>query len=156
MPPLYAGGSANAKAPAMTDEWRATVAARFENDAWLRTVSLDQLGSEIENGIHNWMHMHWAAAPWSGAEATPDDPRNDYLGSTYSSHVNKVFWKLHGWIDARIDQWAHANQTAANLTAGWSGPAHMHHGHGPSLTSATPTLTVDERKAAQTFFLQRL
>lgn len=34
-----------------------------------------------------------------------DDPRYDFLGEFYSSHVNPLFWRLHGWVDDRIEDW---------------------------------------------------
>jgi hypothetical protein len=39
-----------------------------------------------------------------------DDPKYDYLGDFYSSHVNPVFWRLHGWVDDRIEDWFNAHQ----------------------------------------------
>ncbi len=42
-------------------------------------------------------------------DARWDDPSYDWLGDTYSSHVNRVFWKLHGWVDNRIEDWKQAN-----------------------------------------------
>ena len=77
--------------------------------------------------IHNTMHMRWAAASGSARpdplQATGDvdptkgemidlkwdDPRYDFLGDTYSSHVSPIFWKLHGWIDDRVTRWKLAN-----------------------------------------------
>ncbi|MFF8840286.1 hypothetical protein [Streptomyces sp. NPDC015130] len=34
----------------------------------------------------------------------------DDLNDTFSSHVHPVFWRLHGWVDDRIEDWyaAHA------------------------------------------------
>jgi hypothetical protein len=66
------------------------------------------------------MHLRWAASPGSSRpDPQPtegdtigtewDDPRYDFLGDTYSSHVNPIFWKLHGWIDDRIEDWKIAN-----------------------------------------------
>jgi len=43
-----------------------------------------------------------------------DDPRYNFLGDTYSSHVNPIFWKLHGWIDDRIENWKVANGVAGD------------------------------------------
>src|SRR3712207_5921244 len=34
---------------------------------------------------------------------------HDYLGDFHSSHVNPIFWKLHGWIDDRIEGWFRAH-----------------------------------------------
>jgi hypothetical protein len=74
-------------------------------------MSLDYLGRRIENGIHDWMHIHWSAKPWyTGAEGQDiNDSRNDWLASPYASHVNVHFWKIHGWINDRVDDWARAN-----------------------------------------------
>jgi len=41
-----------------------------------------------------------------------DDPKYDYLGEFYSSHLNPVFWRLHGWIDNRIEDWFNAHEAA--------------------------------------------
>ncbi len=131
MPPVYDPDVADSKDPSVTAMYQAEVAATFESDAWLASQDLDTVGATIEDGIHNWMHMHWSAAPWfTGAPGQdPNDVRNDYLGSTYSSHVNKVFWKLHGWIDDRIGQWERASGRQADFTGSWEGPtSHSHHG----------------------------
>jgi len=34
------------------------------------------------------------------------------LGDFYSSHVNPVFWRLHGWVDDRIEDWFAAHEAA--------------------------------------------
>ena len=88
-------------------------------------LSLGEYGSLLERGIHNTMHMAWAdtrdggAGPggsigtWSTKKvlevrsppASWISPSNRYLGSTYTSHVNPVFWRLHGYIDNRINDW---------------------------------------------------
>ena len=41
-----------------------------------------------------------------------DDPRYDSLFEFYSSHVHPFFWRLHGWVDDRIEDWfeAHAQR----------------------------------------------
>jgi hypothetical protein len=74
-------------------------------------MSLDYLGRRIENGIHDWMHIHWSAEPWYQGKSDQDinDVRNDWLASPYASHVNVHFWKIHGWINDRVDDWARAN-----------------------------------------------
>lgn len=154
MPPYFGRGPREAKMPAVTATWRDDVQRKYENDFWLRTVSLDSFGAEIENGIHNWMHMHWAAAPWfqelPGQDE--DDPRNDYLGSTYSSHVNKVFWKLHGWIDDRIGQWERANNTAADFSNSWEGPSHHVHFEKFVVNRQRSVLNASQRADARMFF----
>jgi hypothetical protein len=51
--------------------------------------------------------------------ASWDDPRYDWLGDTYSSHVNSTFWRLHGWVDDRIEDWKKANQVTGEIQ--WKG-----------------------------------
>ncbi len=113
----------------VTFAWRKTAAAfhsefqraeaQFTDPDYLVRVSLGELGARLEWTLHNWMHMRWASVPRNpdtGAPApegrAPLDwdpkwlkPENDYLGETFSSHVNPVFWRLHGWVDDRIGQW---------------------------------------------------
>ncbi len=94
----------------------------FTNATVLAGMTLAELGSRIEFTIHNSMHMRWAAQPrmirpgvsdptQSGTTIPTDfdDPSYDYLGDIYASHVNPIFWKLHGWVDARIEDWKAAN-----------------------------------------------
>jgi hypothetical protein len=83
--------------------------------------TLGELGSRLEFSIHNAMHRRWSSQPTRirppvdptemGATIPTafDDPSYDFLGDTYSSHVNSIFWKLHGWIDDRIEDWKAAN-----------------------------------------------
>jgi hypothetical protein len=122
---------------------------RFCSDAWLRTVSVDYLGRQIERGIHDWMHIHWSDAPWFTWDSGKDvnDPKNDWLASPYSSHVNKHFWKIHGWIDDRISQWERAKNKSAEteLAGAWLGPSHPHmHDH--------PVMTDEEIRALDASF----
>ncbi|WP_263264182.1 PvdJ/PvdD/PvdP-like protein [Pseudomonas sp. RIT-PI-S] len=97
--------------------------SRYQDPAYLATLTLGQFGSEVELGMHDWLHMRWASVtrdPSSGAavtsDRTPSDfsprwfgPENDFLGDPFSSHVNPVFWYFHGWIDARIEDWYRAH-----------------------------------------------
>lgn len=108
------------KEQATTEVYRRRVSERYENREWLRTRSLDQLGSELEFGIHGWMHMHWSTAPPTNPNTL--DESNEWLGSPFSSHVNRHFWKLHGWIDDRIYAWEDARGEEADLSDGWEGP----------------------------------
>jgi hypothetical protein len=108
------------KEHATTDFYRRRVSEVFENREWLRTQSLDQFGTQLEFGIHGWMHMHWSPAPPANPNSL--DESNDWLGSPFSSHVNRHFWKLHGWIDDRIYGWEDARGEEADLSQGWDGP----------------------------------
>jgi hypothetical protein len=106
----------------------------FTDEAYLRSVSLGQLGADLEYSIHNAMHGRWAAQPAVGIrpgaalteEIDPqwDDPAYDYLGDTYASHVNPIFWKLHGWVDDRIEAWKVANGIHGEIEwqGTWVGP----------------------------------
>lgn len=94
----------------------------FKNKTFLATISLGALGNLLEFEIHNQMHMRWSSTPRdpkSGQLARRDtfdfnsiwdDPKYDYLGDFYSSHVNPLFWKLHGWVDDRIEDWFNAHE----------------------------------------------
>ncbi|MCA1703061.1 MAG: Tat pathway signal protein [Actinobacteria bacterium] len=102
----------------------------FTDPAFLRGISLGELGTLMEQSIHASMHMRWATAP-AGFRPDPgptegfaikelwDDPRFDFLGDTYSSHVNPVFWSLHGWVDDRVEDWKSVNGVYGN--AFWQG-----------------------------------
>lgn len=92
----------------------------FKDPVQLRSMTLGQLGSRLENTIHNWLHLRFSANSTVGfrpgaSGAIPqidsrwDNPAYNWLGDTYSSHVNPVFWKLHGWVNDRIIDWARAN-----------------------------------------------
>ena len=100
-------------------------ADRFRDSNYLENVSLDGLGIAIESPIHAWMHIRWSGPP-------PIDPssahiNNDWLFTPWSSHVNKVFWKLHGWIDDRIGDWEAARGETADFSDAWIGPRDAPH-----------------------------
>ena len=94
----------------------------FKNKIFLATISLGALGNLIEFEIHNQMHMRWSSTPRDPKTGEPaqrrpfdfdnkwDDPKYDYLGDFHSSHVNPLFWRLHGWVDDRIEDWFNAHQ----------------------------------------------
>src|SRR5262249_9246209 len=118
--------------------------------------------------VHNDMHMRWSGVlrdpetnvPVPAGHRASDfaekwnTPKFDDLADFYSSHVNPIFYKLHGWIDNRIEDWFSAHEQAApgsvkrrvvdgvqwfekgkwvQLDAPWIGPAgHQHHGGGSS------------------------
>ncbi|WP_156684170.1 pyoverdine maturation tyrosinase PvdP [Pseudomonas sp. Leaf127] len=98
--------------------------AQYQNPEYLSTICLGELGSRIELGLHDWLHMCWAAVgrdPNSQYPMIYDRPaddfserwfraENDYLADAFSSHVNPVFWAFHGWIDDRIEDWFEAHE----------------------------------------------
>ncbi|MEM9395794.1 MAG: hypothetical protein AAGA38_18210 [Pseudomonadota bacterium] len=109
----------HARSEARVEEMK-TIAALFKDRAHLQSVTLDELGIQMEWSIHGWMHMRWSGAPADNAFDV--DPDNDWLFLPWSSHVNPTFWKLHGWIDDRIADWEAANNQQADLSQAWSGP----------------------------------
>lgn len=127
MPPVSVSGNpelerifGRSKDLDVTEHYRNRVVSEFGNRDWLRSVTLDELGTELERSIHGWMHMHWSPEPPENPNSL--DVANDWLGSPFSSHVNKHFWRLHGWIDNRIYAWGDANGIEPDLSAGWEGP----------------------------------
>jgi len=104
----------------------------FKDPTYLATLTLGELGSLIEFSVHNDMHMRWSAAPRDPEtnaivpggrpqhdfSTKWDSPRYDWLGEFYSSHVNPFFWRLHGWIDDRIEDWfaAHEDRHPGEIT----------------------------------------
>lgn len=113
---------------------------KFKDPAYLKTLTLDQLGAKIEASIHGQMHMRWASLPidpenpstmlpegrdrfdvsdkWVSPFIGPDGKTAYYddLFDEFASHVHPVFWRLHGWIDDRIDDWAEAHGGEATRT----------------------------------------
>lgn len=96
----------------------------FMDPAFLRQHTLSEIGYALEFTIHNMLHMRWAAAPRTGDDfpqtasqiLVPNflsnqyaSPEFNYLGNSYSAHVNPVFWKLHGWVDQVVTAWIRAN-----------------------------------------------
>jgi hypothetical protein len=120
-----------------TQEYLSTVMqqweAYFTSPTTLATLSLGALGNLLEFTIHNAMHNRWstpARDPETGeiildpATGEPGEreqfdfsdkwnsPRYDYLGEFYSSHINPLFWRLHGWVDDRIEDWFRAQEAS--------------------------------------------
>jgi len=126
MPPAWEADDARiqeqvdfAKSEETTAVYRRRYLEEFTDRSWLRSQSLDALGRELEFTIHGWMHLHWAEEPSGPANRLDVD--NDWLGSPFSSHVNDHFWKLHGWIDERIEAWEDARGERADFTGAWEG-----------------------------------
>lgn len=96
----------------------------LRNPRVMSQLTLGAYGNLIEFTAHNWMHMRWATLsrnPETGAPEVRDGydidpkwdaPHNDYLGDFHSSHVNPVFWRLHGWVDDSIEAWWNAHEQA--------------------------------------------
>lgn len=98
--------------------------SRYRDPRYLSKLTLGQFGSEIELGLHDWLHMRWASVPRDPSNGQPVPfardpadfaarwyaPENDFLGDPFSSHVNPVFWHFHGWIDDRLEDWFRAHE----------------------------------------------
>jgi hypothetical protein len=98
---------------------------QFKDPTYLSTLTLGEFGSLIEFSIHGDMHYRWSGSPRDprtnaiipagrptfDVDPRWDDPKYDWLGDFYSSHVNPLFWRLHGWIDDRIADWCTATRS---------------------------------------------
>lgn len=98
--------------------------SQYRDPRYLAKLTLGQFGSEVELGLHDWLHMRWASVPRDPSNGAPVpfardpadfaarwyEPENDFLGDPFSSHVNPVFWHFHGWIDDRLEDWFRAHQ----------------------------------------------
>lgn len=98
--------------------------SQYQDPEYLSGLTLGELGSELELGLHDWLHMRWADVARDPANGMPvmearvsSDfagrwylAQNDFLGDPFSSHVHPVFWQFHGWIDDRIDDWFRAHE----------------------------------------------
>jgi len=111
-----------------SDRFFSTVMRNVEQ--WLRQprllalLTLGAYGNLIEMTVHNWMHIRWASVPRDpqtgeiagrdgyDVDERWDHPSNDYMGDFHSSHVNPLFWKLHGWADDRIEDWFRAHEAS--------------------------------------------
>ena len=96
----------------------------LRNPRVISQLTLGAYGNLIEFTVHNWMHMRWATLSRNPSDQSLevrdsydidsrwDAPENDYLGDFHSSHVNPLFWKLHGWVDDSIGVWFDAHEKA--------------------------------------------
>jgi hypothetical protein len=110
------------KSPAFLGGVMRPLQALFQSARFLSGMTLRQLGNLLEFTIHGWMHLRWTPTLYDPTSGDPigrstlfdidpkwDNPSNDDLGDFYSSHVHPTFWRLHGWIDDRINDWARVN-----------------------------------------------
>lgn len=105
----------------------------FKDPVQLRRMTLGELGARIEVTIHSWLHMRFSASSSYGyrnsyrgtipyIDKRWDNVQYNWLGDSYSSHVNPVFWKIHGWVDDRIEDWRRANGLSSITWRGtWRG-----------------------------------
>jgi hypothetical protein len=107
---------------------------RFGDREYLRGVTLGQLGSDLEFTIHGALHLRWAAPSQVGYRPSTmiegkigpewDAPAYAFLGDTYSSPVNPLFWKIHGWVDGRVEEWMREHRITSDIErkGAWVGP----------------------------------
>lgn len=142
VPPVWEGSDpifATTKSDEFFNTRFLTWEARYTDPNFLSQITLGELGSRLEFSIHNMMHLRWssqpkAERPWTEPTKADtidshwDDPSYNYLADTYSSHVNPIFWKLHGWIDDRIEDWKSAHGITGEIqwTGTWVGHMHGH------------------------------
>ncbi|RRV10259.1 PvdJ/PvdD/PvdP-like protein [Pseudomonas sp. v388] len=100
--------------------------SRYRDADYLSRLTLGQFGSEMELGLHDWLHIRWASVPRDPSDGAavpagrkPVDfsqrwfsPEYDCLVDALSSHVNPLFWCFHGWMDDRVEDWFDAHQRA--------------------------------------------
>lgn len=113
----------------------------FKDENYLKSISLGELGARIEYSIHNRMHVRWCGKLLdTRPETNPDNPETidtkwdnntyEWLADEYSAHVASIFWKIHGWVDDRINDWAKVNNvTDINWNGKWLGNMPHHGGH---------------------------
>ncbi|WP_051160062.1 hypothetical protein [Cyclobacterium qasimii] len=128
---------------------------QYTSENYLSNVTLGEMGVDLEITIHNMMHMRWATPMPNDVGYRPDtaidQPVNikwnnikyDYLGDTYSSHVHDTFWKIHGWVDDRINDWKRVNNIdEINWNGKWIGPM-QHHSHQEMAILSQPKILID-------------
>ncbi|WP_193076022.1 PvdJ/PvdD/PvdP-like protein [Pseudomonas sp. FME51] len=100
--------------------------ALYRDPEYLSTLCLGELGSRLELGIHDWLHMRWASLSRDANSGLPMPygrgssdfsgrwygPGNHFLGDPFSSHVDPLFWAFHGWMDDLIEGWFLAHEQA--------------------------------------------
>lgn len=140
---------------------------RFTDVGYLASVSLGELGWWIEFTIHNVCHLRWASIPRDPSDDVslfgrpvplgkhPLDfdekwlkPVYDHFGDPFAAHVNPLFWRLHAWVDERVEDWYRAQETVrpgvvqrrevggvdwfrvdgdwVKVDSPWEGPMHQH------------------------------
>jgi len=93
---------------------------QMNNSAYLKSLTLGEFGTLIEYELHTFFHVRFSAYnpvgyrlqslhPTVHIDTMWDNVEYDYLADFYSAHVNPTFWKIHGWIERKMVQWATEN-----------------------------------------------
>jgi len=105
---------------------------KMNETAFLRSLTLGEFGTLIEYELHTYFHVRFAAYnpvgyriqslhPTAYVDPMWDDPQYDYLADFYSAHANPTFWKIHGWIERVVHDWASAHGiNYPNQTLPWT------------------------------------
>lgn len=88
----------------IAEEW----IQKLRDPAYLRTVSLSDYGSCVENTIHSYMHMVYADRESHCGDENDTSLSCNHLIPEYSSQTNPYFWKLHGLVDGLVQSWLEA------------------------------------------------
>ena len=124
--PTYSVGMGLVKSPETFYSNFQVWESKYRDPQYLAKMTLAQFGSELELSLHDWLHMCWSSVPRNPANGEPvpaaRNPsdfaehwfarENDFLGDPFSSHLNPTFWRLHGWIDDRVEDWFDAHERA--------------------------------------------
>ncbi|WP_458744801.1 Tat pathway signal protein [Candidatus Nitrosocosmicus sp. T] len=140
------------------DNWMKPREIYYTDPSNLAQITLGELGSRLEYSIHNAMHLRWSSKPLefrppiepTNADTIDvkwDNPSYDFLADTYSSHVNPIFWKLHGWIDDRIEDWKQAHGITGPIpwSVQWNRNMMPHHG----IVHATDSMVTIEETSTE-------
>lgn len=125
------------------------MAERLVHPDALAKISVDELGTMIEIGIHIDMHHRFGSYPLPGElrdhRTVPRSPHTDWdhpdydtLLDAYSAHVHPWFWGIHTWIDAQIDTWERVHKTKVDWNGCWLGGWHTMEHHQMSILSHMP------------------
>ena len=109
---------------------------QFTDKRTLAGMTLGELGAKIEGTIHNQMHLRWAAPPRDpeldiiipfrpGIDIGEkwDAQSYDTTFDEHSAHVSPNFWRLHKWVDNRINDWGEVHVALGHVeaVANWNG-----------------------------------
>jgi len=92
---------------------------KYRDANYLRGVSLSKMGIDVEFDIHNLLHTRFSDTQekvrpvyddpiYKSTRSSRwrwDDPSYNHLSDSYSAHVHPTFWRIHQWVDERIEQW---------------------------------------------------
>jgi hypothetical protein len=96
--------------------------SQYRDPRYLARLTLGQLGSEMELGLHDWLHMRWASVPRDPSNGAPVPlPATRRTSPRAGIRRKTTFWATRfrptsarcsgiGWIDDRIEDWYRAHE----------------------------------------------